>query len=277
MNAHSTDPNPVTRVQRKHSAGFDDIRLRRLRRGSTLIIISLLLPTVLINITAFSFPLLGVGFTALPYLRIFWILFAAPLLIGVFLLTTRPSSIKPPGIEAHRGNCLRAISIGYVVVVFCYSVFRILGGVGDPCCLEVEAVLGAVANVLGARYVVLLSLELNDASGARAAKRWALAYAITRAVIVLLTVADHVVQLDIAENLDWALELSWYGLHGWLWIWGFAILFRLRKILGRCLQHDCCIGCGYLLIGLTEPRCPECGRAFDLLKTGTEQAPTDNP
>ncbi len=150
MDARSTDPDPVTRIQRKHSEGFHDTRLRRLRRGSTLIIISLLLPTVLINVTAFSFPLLGVGFTALPYLRIFWILFAAPLLIGVFLLTTRRSSIKPPGIAAHRGNCLRAISIGYVVVVFCYSVFRILGGVGDPCCLEVEAVLGAVANVLGA-------------------------------------------------------------------------------------------------------------------------------
>lgn len=24
-----------------------------------------------------------------------------------------------------------------------------------------------------------------------------------------------------------------------------------------------CAGCGYLLIGLTEPRCPECGRRFD--------------
>lgn len=24
-----------------------------------------------------------------------------------------------------------------------------------------------------------------------------------------------------------------------------------------------CLGCGYILEGLPEPRCPECGRAFD--------------
>ncbi len=30
-----------------------------------------------------------------------------------------------------------------------------------------------------------------------------------------------------------------------------------------------CIGCGYQLIGLPEPRCPECGRAFDPADPGT--------
>jgi hypothetical protein len=28
-------------------------------------------------------------------------------------------------------------------------------------------------------------------------------------------------------------------------------------------QHKRCLGCGYILDGLPEPRCPECGRPFD--------------
>ncbi|RJP37049.1 MAG: hypothetical protein C4547_06320 [Phycisphaerales bacterium] len=35
---------------------------------------------------------------------------------------------------------------------------------------------------------------------------------------------------------------------------------------------DRCLGCGYLLYGLTVPRCPECGRAFD---RQTEPAPPE--
>jgi hypothetical protein len=28
-------------------------------------------------------------------------------------------------------------------------------------------------------------------------------------------------------------------------------------------DHKRCLGCGYILDGLPEPRCPECGRGFD--------------
>ena len=28
-------------------------------------------------------------------------------------------------------------------------------------------------------------------------------------------------------------------------------------------EHKRCLGCGYILDGLPEPRCPECGRGFD--------------
>ena len=35
-----------------------------------------------------------------------------------------------------------------------------------------------------------------------------------------------------------------------------------------------CADCGYLLFGLTEPRCPECGRAFDP-KRVAESSPPD--
>jgi hypothetical protein len=34
-------------------------------------------------------------------------------------------------------------------------------------------------------------------------------------------------------------------------------------------DHKRCLGCGYILDGLPEPRCPECGRGFDLANTET--------
>ena len=39
---------------------------------------------------------------------------------------------------------------------------------------------------------------------------------------------------------------------------GLAVRRRKRRKLGLC------IGCGYELTGLTEPRCPECNTPFDL-------------
>ena len=37
------------------------------------------------------------------------------------------------------------------------------------------------------------------------------------------------------------------------------VVHRWRRVAGP----DRCYGCGYLLIGLTESRCPECGQSFD--------------
>jgi hypothetical protein len=34
-------------------------------------------------------------------------------------------------------------------------------------------------------------------------------------------------------------------------------------------QHKRCLGCGYILDGLPENRCPECGRTFDLKNPAT--------
>jgi hypothetical protein len=34
-------------------------------------------------------------------------------------------------------------------------------------------------------------------------------------------------------------------------------------------DHKRCLGCGYILDGLPEPRCPECGRGFDPSRPST--------
>jgi hypothetical protein len=65
-------------------------------------------------------------------------------------------------------------------------------------------------------------------------------------------------------------ELNWLGAAWFLGIVGtgflcrFVAKFRHRLIDRSAPCPDRCTECGYLLYGLTEPRCPECGRSFIL-------------
>lgn len=44
-----------------------------------------------------------------------------------------------------------------------------------------------------------------------------------------------------------------------------SVIVRAARAEIRCAPSDVrCRGCGYLLLGLSEPRCPECGVRFEL-------------
>lgn len=54
--------------------------------------------------------------------------------------------------------------------------------------------------------------------------------------------------------------------------WLFPLLFALGSVLffwraRRRRRDGVCRKCGYLLIGLTSPRCPECGMPFEAART----------
>jgi hypothetical protein len=62
-----------------------------------------------------------------------------------------------------------------------------------------------------------------------------------------------------------ALNVPIAGSMWWLAAFGVALLLLLQRGWDKMLSRstsDRCIGCGYLLIGLPQRRCPECGRAF---------------
>src|SRR5687767_1431383 len=51
----------------------------------------------------------------------------------------------------------------------------------------------------------------------------------------------------------------------WLAVLGVALLVLMQRGWNKMharSQGEHCVGCGYLLLGLPEPRCPECGREF---------------
>jgi hypothetical protein len=58
----------------------------------------------------------------------------------------------------------------------------------------------------------------------------------------------------VLEGPIWGLSASSATLGALLWLW---------RVRGRPRLDGSCSRCGYDLTGLTEPRCPECGEAFD--------------
>lgn len=63
---------------------------------------------------------------------------------------------------------------------------------------------------------------------------------------------------DITETLtDWVVLL----LNGVAGAWAFVVLWDIQKSFQRVAESRC-VGCGYSLRGLREPRCPECGTEF---------------
>ena len=53
-------------------------------------------------------------------------------------------------------------------------------------------------------------------------------------------------------------------------LWAVAVAFTAYPVFllhqtikaRRRVEHQCCVRCGYILTGLTERRCPECGKTF---------------
>lgn len=63
--------------------------------------------------------------------------------------------------------------------------------------------------------------------------------------------------------------------------WLFPLLFALGSVLffwraRRRRRDGVCRKCGYLLIGLTSPRCPECGMAFEATVTAASPGESAN-
>ena len=88
----------------------------------------------------------------------------------------------------------------------------------------------------------------------------------------VIYVADYLIQglshwMPMSEQLTSVAEITGATLLGLAIV--VAVLFILRHRAVRLLREHMaklgipiCLGCGYNLCGLTQPRCPECGRAF---------------
>ncbi len=73
-------------------------------------------------------------------------------------------------------------------------------------------------------------------------------------------------------------EVSYFRIPVWLPV-ALLILFPVRAMIvgpwreRRRRKRNQCIGCGYHLYGLTEPRCPECGASCEIATAGQAAIP----
>lgn len=139
--------------------------------------------------------------------------------------------------------------------------FAVLGAIsGLGAALSVNAHVGAstwllsfvhvVGVILGLLWIRSLTLAFG---GVRLAQRLALYIGIYVLFRVLILIPARV-ELLLPGVLVVGLVVGTFAA-------GLVLLHQFRRVL-RAVSDGRCVECGYLLTGLPEPRCPECGTKF---------------
>lgn len=222
--------------------------------GTNLIFWSLLLPPVIINIVAFSLPFIGYDSSPLFYFRFMYVLRGFPLFVGVTMITSKVWNIhdkfKPTGqwllIFVSLGVVLWFISQLMVWVAedeLNVWIFRTL--------ILFRNMAEFVGILIGLQYLERWSLYLENVS---LAKKFDYYFWIYLTVALGMSVVDYLID---RPNYVFVFFTS-FLFETIVYCWGFVLLYRFRHQI-RCILKSMCIQCGYLLYGLPNPRCPECG------------------
>lgn len=135
----------------------------------------------------------------------------------------------------------------------------LLGGNLFACCVAYAFMLREVKSVVWSGPALLLLGVLLVILGIRQRYRGAGLAGLANIGICALFVAA-VLSLDLSP---YDAEVP-FAIIGGVFLSGLLPLVLLAiAATPRRASDDCCSSCGYLLIGLTVPRCPECGEAFD--------------
>jgi len=140
-------------------------------------------------------------------------------------------------------------------------------------CLESAAATALVGGAAGAVIVLTLILlfvpiseEESTLSGRARLNVWLMIPYCAMLPVAVWSAAALVSRADVWTGTPaWARSLPVMALGHPFWLAVFMLVslpvteLAARKAK-RMLASAACIGCGYPLIGLTEPRCPECGR-----------------
>jgi len=219
----------------------------------------------------------SLGVTLLTGTRTYerWVVFVPSIgevlmLISVYALTTAPPCPKEIRVFEGGRQLLRVCA----VLTVCGQVARLLAQhiPAWPTMPQVwasERAIESAAIFLVFVYLKTLALRFDQVRLSRSCGVVAWGAALGNLLFVFSLDAMY-------ENLG--LSLSTYRIllasrtvfHLVIWMWALQVLWTFGMTLSVATEGRC-INCGYPHQGLTEPRCPECGRAFD--RPGTVDAP----
>jgi hypothetical protein len=249
---------------------FTTERLRRVHFGARLLFWTLLLAPLATNLLGFALPFVEGDLSHLRWTGLIWTLAALPTVIGVFALTFRAHGDA----NSWHGDRLR---IALRILVCLEVIGRVTRKVSqftidptDTLLLSASIRLVEIAAVLlGIAYLARISRQAHADRLERSWRTLAMAYVLA---VLLDLLIGRWGSLDPSRITPTALGIA---ISIAVWVWGLVLLWRFGVKLADALAGRC-LECGYLLQGLPEPRCPECGRAFsasdspppDLCSTG---------
>ncbi len=227
--------------------------LERLQEGTRLLFWSMLAAYLLPNVFGFIVPISGGSSSDLIWARLIFTLAILPVCFGVFIITVRCSRYDHGGFynEAMRLACRVFASLEVLISIIVTVSSLIIGHrstLENDYYLWVVSVLATVAVLMRLRliavYMGAISLGRSFAS-------------VTGAYLVLIFVDLLSSESSYREELVWI--IGWTCLYALVWIWGLALVGRLRRRAATVVAGKCG-HCEYNLTGNVSGVCPECGR-----------------
>lgn len=249
-------------------AGINDHWVRQVRHGTKVLFWALPISVVLSTFGSIGLAVLGGTRSDLRWVALVPAFAGLLLLVGVYGVTAPvpcPEDIKVP--DTPRG-AVRACAVLAVLGEFARLLARhVRAWPPMPYVWAGERLVVSAAIFLLFLYFRTLAVRFHQARLSQSL--WLMAW--LGALANLLTIFNLE---GMYENLG--LSLSTYQILSWsrmslrfvVWIWAFRLLWTLANRIVIAAQERC-INCGYSHVGLTDPRCPECGLAFDMGSANT--------
>jgi hypothetical protein len=230
--------------------------LTDLRRGSVLAFWSVLAPPVLVNMWGFICGMTGLGIGMVKWASVLYPMGAIGLLVGVYL----SSRLFPASVPYRPRNWIRygvriSATAGFVNAIL-FAANRLA---------EVE-VVGVLTRNIGGWITVLFGLAyLLEVCKSFRFSRLAGWTRVCLVVYVFVVLSSVALNCGVLQAGLWEAIFEWTETIGTLGSFALVVIIlrRLVKRVRRAEQGQC-LWCGYLLRGLSEMRCAECGTAFDV-------------
>lgn len=229
--------------------------LKRLYVGMTILFWSLLLPTVIINGVAFSLPWLGYSFSPIYYFYLIFVFSGVLLTSATWLIASTMWRLD---------TSFKSIGLCFLIAVFMETALWVIVQMLRSLIMDDRIGYWSYAGTFFIRNIAEFIAVLI---GINFFHRWLRFWRFTS----LAEKFDNyfwiyfIVMLGL-DVIDYLIEYSEFGAIYFLLVssnivvccWGFLLLYHIRNCIGRIVRSEC-IQCGYLLFGLPNPRCPECG------------------
>jgi hypothetical protein len=230
--------------------------LQRLRIGIAILFWTYLLWPLLSNLYGFVLPFFGFYRDYLKWTGLIRIVASVVLLAGVWAITQPPAAAAAVTVNSPLRRATRVLAFIGMLKGIALVLQPIEGGWAELAYLYVPLFLAHVVPVLlGLVYLRHLARRLWLSSLGQSLALLACVYFAFRVTNVIISAVDFWQVWALGWGL-WSLASACL-----IWFWGLVVLRRFAGRLALALQGRC-MHCEYLLRGLPEHRCPECGRPF---------------